>query len=302
MNQTKKKSGNLLFSQRIGKKPIKIPIQIDSISDELRNCLWNAFFKYFIEPARTLVDSNYIIEEEFTPFFQLLWENFLKKPVDLLDIDPLGRYYHYQVHDSLKRDFFSWEYIKVYDFIDWIVRTDSPVDISSFIQYCNMILERENSGYRFVGEYLTPITDEVEIKEIETVVQNSDKLGLIGVKTHFESALQLLSNRENPDYKNSFKESISAVESICKKISGKSNATLGDALKVIENKIGLHPALKKGYSAIYGYASSADGVRHGSIDESKLDYDDAKYMLVSCSAFVNYLIVKAQKAGLISNV
>jgi hypothetical protein len=28
-----------------------------------------------------------------------------------------------------------------------------------------------------------------------------------------------------------------------------------------------------------------------------LDQEDARYMLVTCSAFVNYLVVKADKAG-----
>jgi len=34
------------------------------------------------------------------------------------------------------------------------------------------------------------------------------------------------------------------------------------------------------------------------MDEPNLDIEDAKFMLVSCSAFVNYLVVKAQKAGI----
>jgi len=34
------------------------------------------------------------------------------------------------------------------------------------------------------------------------------------------------------------------------------------------------------------------------MDEPNLTFDDAKYMLVSCSAFVNYLKAKAADAGL----
>lgn len=54
----------------------------------------------------------------------------------------------------------------------------------------------------------------------------------------------------------------------------------------------LHKALKTGFSSLYGYASDAEGIRHAMLDESKLSFSDAKYMLVSCSAFVNYLIGK----------
>ena len=53
------------------------------------------------------------------------------------------------------------------------------------------------------------------------------------------------------------------------------------------------------FVAIYGYTSDADGIRHAMIDDSKCDFEDAKYMLVSCSAFVNYLIMKATKAGVV---
>jgi hypothetical protein len=62
--------------------------------------------------------------------------------------------------------------------------------------------------------------------------------------------------------------------------------------------VGLHSALKKGFSSIYGYTSDNDGIRHALTQDSNCDQEDAKYMLVSCSAFVNYLIVKATKSGI----
>ncbi len=114
------------------------------------------------------------------------------------------------------------------------------------------------------------------------------------------TALSKLSDRKNPDFRNSIKESISAVESLCQKITGKPKATLGDALKAIEKngRVNLHSALKRGYEAIYGYTSDADGIRHAMSEQSNCDFADAKYMLVSCSAFINYLIEKSAKAGI----
>ena len=43
--------------------------------------------------------------------------------------------------------------------------------------------------------------------------------------------------------------------------------------------------------------SDEDGIRHGGIDFKWAPAEDAKYMLVSCSAFVNYLIEKWSKAA-----
>ncbi len=78
-------------------------------------------------------------------------------------------------------------------------------------------------------------------------------------------------------------------------ITGDSKATLGQALKIIENKINIHPALKIAFDKLYGYTSDEDGIRHCLMDESNLDFEDAKFMLVSCSAFINYLKEKASK-------
>jgi len=51
----------------------------------------------------------------------------------------------------------------------------------------------------------------------------------------------------------------------------------------------LHPALREALEKLYGYAGDDDGIRHALSDKSDLDSHDAKFMLVACSAFVNYL-------------
>jgi len=103
-----------------------------------------------------------------------------------------------------------------------------------------------------------------------------------------------MSDRQNLDYRNSIKESISAVESICKIVTNDDKATLGKALKIIEDKHGLHAALKGSLSQLYGYTSDADGIRHAMLGESNLSYIDAKFMLVACTNFINYLIDKTK--------
>jgi len=110
--------------------------------------------------------------------------------------------------------------------------------------------------------------------------------------------LDLLADRKSPDYRNSIKESILAVESLCQLITGNTKVTLGQALKDIENKVIIHSALKKSFSNLYGYTNDADGIRHALLDESNLNFEDAKFMLVSCSAFINYLKSKALTAGI----
>lgn len=158
---------------------------------------------------------------------------------------------------------------------------------------CNGVLESDLSTYRFVRRRITQITSEEEISEIDEALETPIK----PVRTHLENALKLFSDRKSPGYRNSIKESISAVEAICRLITKNKKATLGQALKEVENKVGMHGALKSAFSSLYGYTSSAEGIRHALLDEkASLSSEDAKFMLVSCSAFINYLVSKVEKA------
>lgn len=57
----------------------------------------------------------------------------------------------------------------------------------------------------------------------------------------------------------------------------------------------IHGAMKNAFSSLYGYASDENGIRYGGIDFANAPAEDAKYMLVFCSAFINYLIEKWSK-------
>lgn len=276
------------FSQREGFKPVKSVIQINSIDNELRNSLWNALTLFYwdrIEDQWISTNNNMNI------LFKLLWIKHLKWQLDTLDD------FWPTTHKIIKKIFFNFLWYEIYDFIEFIANNYSNNSVNQeFIEYCNSVLETELSAYRFVDNIIVPITSEVEISEIEEALDASKPLK--AVNTHLRTSLDLLADKKNPDYRNSIKESISAIESICKIITHDKKATLGQTLTEIESKVELHPALKKAFSNLYGYTSDEQGIRHALMDESKLDFEDAKFMLVSCSAFINYLITKASKAGI----
>jgi hypothetical protein len=86
------------------------------------------------------------------------------------------------------------------------------------------------------------------------------------------------------------KESISAVEALCREITGES--TLGDALRVWEKKgVKIPTFLKSGIEKLYTYTNDKrTGIRHSLMDDTESPtFDEAKFMLVTCSAFVNYI-------------
>ena len=80
------------------------------------------------------------------------------------------------------------------------------------------------------------------------------------------------------------------MEATCRLLTGNASATLGDALKRVQN---LHPAMSRAFSQLYGYTNDASGIRHSLTDEATITYADAKFMLVTCSAFVSFLKVAA---------
>ncbi len=197
-------------------------------------------------------------------------------PVFQVNYNQKGAYNYFKEH------FFKGEWYEAYNFVEFLLQDRGTFLNDGAIEWLNQVLETENADYRIVGHEVVEITDANEIKAIEEALEHPDA----PVRAHIQSALAMLSDRESPDYRNSIKESISAVEATCRIASGLKAATLGDALKKISD---LHPALKSSFLALYGFTSDASGIRHSLLEESNLTYADAKFMLASCSAFVSYL-------------
>lgn len=282
-------SDNHSFSQRMGFTPTtKLP-QIESMDIDLRNGLWNLYrsiIEDFEESQRAYVCSK---------FFKWLRLNYYKERIDEVNLkEDEGR---------IKRCFIYDKWHNVFDFLEFFAKSVYEfffIDPTHFRNSCNAVLEREFSAYRFVGDKIAPISNQTEIASIEDALKGTNQFtALQGANTHLSKALGFLSDRINPDYKNSIKESISAVESIAKVINGSKKGTLSDALKKIKDTIGIHPVLMNGFNTLYGYTSDEGGIRHAAIDDaSDVDSEEAQFFLVSCSAFINYLIRKAQKAGI----
>lgn len=282
------------FSERYGYKSIRDVIQKESMDDHLKNGLWSIFDTYIWNKVTHKhwqyrhTDSSNIYTLIYNYYF-----NFFKKPIDTIPT---------QTSDTkvrIRDYFFTATWHEIYSFIEETIE-HYPQSLLShkndFIQSINHVLERENSAYRLIGNEITSITSEQEIQSIEEALENSNAFS--GVQQHLNQALQLMSDRQSPDYRNSIKESISAVESICKIVTKNDKASLGQALKLIEDKYGLHEALKKSLSLLYGYTSDGDGIRHAMLEASNLNYIDAKFMLVACTNFINYLIDKTKDQNL----
>lgn len=168
--------------------------------------------------------------------------------------------------------------------------------VEVFVQALNATLESCLVGYRLIENKITPIDSAVETSAIVDALESIGRFE--GARHHLNRAIELLADRQSPDYPNSIKESISAVESVCRKVTGE--GTLGAALKKLATAgVTVHPALESAWSKMYGWTSDADGIRHGGIDAAEADQSLARYMLVACAAFVSYVIESARKAKLV---
>jgi hypothetical protein len=280
---------SLTFSQRMGMKPEKKDLQIDDIDFELRTGLWNLI--------KVSIIDDLIDERDFGSFCALLWHKHYKLAVDTIPD------YDNQRVGFIRSRFFNYEWNEVYDFLEFTITANiGDHTKEKFVERINNLLESEFSGYRLINALVVPISNPVEVEEINmTLNKIAYFTSLNGANIHLTEALNMISNKTNPDYRNSIKESISAVETVCRVLTGES--TLGKALKAFENKgIILDVQIKSGFEKIYAYSNSQEGIRHAIIDNnSSPDFHDAKYMLVSCSAFINFLIGKCTRLGISLN-
>lgn len=273
------------FSERKGIKHFSDIVQVNSLNERTRNKLYTATEEIF-----SLMDKyNERLQNCFIEF--IYEELFSLTKRDIPRIYGYSDYSHTSVFNEIYNIINTEDYSNILTFIEGVIKDFSIIDQdtgnmlnleSRYTNIINDIFQKENVNYRIVDGIVTDLLNEETIKEIEETLENPYTV----VTTHYSKALELL--YKTKDYDNSIKESISSVESICQILTGKDKATLGDALKLLKDKI--HPAMKSAFEKLYGYTSDANGIRHSNgLGEGNSTFEEAKYMLISCSAFVNYL-------------
>ncbi|PTB96338.1 hypothetical protein C9994_07780 [Marivirga lumbricoides] len=278
------------FSQRIGKFPVRNKFQIEYIDEILTTRLWNNILEFFSKLSQNSFPGE---KSELEIVCLNVWKNYLHLRADEIERTKRGISISVFLR-RLKLNFITGRWHEKYDLIEFLSEIDSKIYGSQFTKNCNDSLKIEMAGYRIIQNSVVQITSDEEIVELEEVLENTSPWK--SVNEHLKTAIDYLSSRIQPDYRNSVKESISALESLCIILTGDRNVTLGKALKEIEKRYTIHKGLKQAFSALYGYASDSGGIRHSlQEDDIVVTFEDAKFVLVSCSAFINYLKVKMDK-------
>lgn len=285
-----------LFSERYGyTKPSEVLIR-ETMTEEMENALCTCYDVL----ADSLSRGGYSYNDETYKEMELfLWTDFLNKRRN----DFYGDYGGYMIVATrvLKDKEMEW-FMKlnmVELSVKWLyaIGTKDPLIVklaNAFTGRINSEFERLNYAYRFVEKEIVEISSKEEIVAIETALKKSEN----NVMVHLQSALNLLAKKPTGDYRNSIKESISAVEAVCREMTGTNK--LGDALDELEKLgIGIPKVLKIGFDKLYGYTNNKEtGIRHALMDNEGSyipSSAEAIFMMVSCSAFINYLYAKQAK-------
>jgi hypothetical protein len=267
--------------ERLGlTKPPKLAM--DQVSTELRTSVWNFVHDIFIHSnILALIESARVIAH------QLRWQ--------LDQITNAGA-----LVDRLKGTFLSQaQGLEFYEILETVAQgmrgwSQPRVSDAQYWALWNRVLADDGAFFRFNNGELVPLTSEVEIAEVNRALSADTP----GVAAHISAALKLMPPARDANLRNAVKEAISAVEAAIRYVTNEHKLTLGDALPEFEKKFGqFHPAFRGALMKLYGYTSDAGGIRHSLVEGSEpVTVDDARLMIVVCSAFANYLVARASDA------
>ena len=273
------------FSDRNKISPYRLKMQYDDFDEETRIRLKNLSFK--------IIDNYINISGELGKKYVV--QTFADEAFDIETRLNEYQYEYPQIEKRISLVFNAGTYDEVLSLVEFIankLRYYSGRDhignsiYRTYYDDFNKLFEEEYVGYRFVDGIIVKITNNEEIEAINEASNSPYK----SVKEHIDKAIKYISVTQNIDYKNSIKESITALEVLCS-ILTKKNAILSEAIKNIFKDKNIHPALKEAVIKLYGFSSDAAGIRHDTAkEETRVTFDEAKLILVICSGIINYLI------------
>lgn len=273
----------LTFEQAEGVEQLPGQLQLKELSPQLRSLLWKAVYEG-LDECKEYTSINIHLTD---PWETILYDKHVYK--DHLMADDFNS--KFKEHSSnLKSIFTGGDYIEIFGFLQFVIR--HPRCHHRFPEKINSILAYAGAAYRiFENDTIIPISSEAEVLNLKRAFSDLQSQEFNGARKHLSNAGTALTAG---NYSDSVRESIHAVESVARVLVAKGN--FNDALNELEKMSGIHPALKKGFSNIYGYTSDEKGLRHPLLDnkEARVDETDALFMIGACASFVSYMINKAR--------
>jgi hypothetical protein len=199
------------FSERFGFASPTGDLKPEQMPDGLRNGLWQACIETFFEKTHYFVDYGEAYDADFKHYAKLIFADFFRKSTDQMPSRAES------VLGAIRKWYFDAKFYEVYDFLEFLAAFGNPAgrdkqrpfSVGLFASLCNKVLARERAAFRFSGAVLVMITNEEELAEIGRSLSENPAAA---VREHIKRATEMYSDRVAPDFRNSVKESISAVE------------------------------------------------------------------------------------------
>ena len=283
----------LTFEQAEGAEPLPRPLNLKEVSTELRARLWTIIHRMLAGASiGESVHGQYYVDG---PLVQLLHDWHVERRFRAAD-EFTSCYDDWLT--ELKSIIMQGDYLEIFGFVQWVLRHEAkPCGLENDIRNA---LQASQAAYAvFDNDTIIPISSTGEADTIVRAFADVAAFEFHGARAHLRNAgSELTAGNYGP----SVRESIHAVEAVARVLEPSAN-TLPQALSKLAASVRIHPALRSGFSSLYGFTNDEKGVRHALIYEpaAQVDETDALYMLGSCAAFVSYLINKARQSGLLGD-
>lgn len=275
------------FSRRHGYQPLPEAMRLGHLSDEFRIQTWN-----LVRSALMAIES-YGAGGRFFPdsaarSLERVLGRLSARPEDEVNTD----YAHTMafVKKVILQDHFNL----VLDLLEFF--SNEGPSWRPFAEEVRDLFESAAAPYRFDTSdrpfHFTPRGSKEQGEAIKQAADTLRQAKMDGASAHLRKAAAAMNGGR---YAESVGNSIHAVESVARLIDPKAAKTLGPALKSLKDRGVLnHEALKKAFSALYGYSSNEQGIRHALLDKTEADVglDEAMFMYGACASFAAYLVSK----------
>jgi hypothetical protein len=280
------------FTRRFGFGGGAKPQIYEDAPEGLRIGIWNLIEDYAED--KCLPSSL----PSFEPFYNNLTAHFRLRRIDGPGYDGLIK--------RLVLDSFKWN--EIFDLIEFLftevfycdwdnserILLPVPAKIGDArYQYTiaiNKILSSENIGWKLKKGQLerigSDILDGETIEKARKLLMDPD---FEGPNMQFNKALGFFNKRPRPDLENCIKESVCALEGLVRILLKDKNITLGDATSLMVGKKIIRKPFDKTFHALYGFASSEPGLRHGAHALSTIDIAETEFVLYNsavCMVFI----------------
>lgn len=277
------------FSVRQGYEPLPEAMRLEHLSDRVRIQIWNPIRSLLMDNSR----EDILLQETcFTDAGERFVERVLGQVRNRPE-DEINTGYEHTMK-SIKSFVLQRNFNRVLDLVEIIGNDDACGE--QFVEQSHGLFEFHAAPYRFDISrppfQFIPRGSKEQGEAIQRAVDALRQAQMGGASAHLRKAAEAMNDRRHAE---SVGNSIHAVESVACLIDPKAAKTLSPALKSLQDRGVLnHEALAKAFSALYGYSSNEQGIRHALLDrsEANVGLDEAMFMYGACASFAAYLVSK----------